>query len=191
MVSKERVMGGPSRNVLKHCRLDEKSHQLDWIIAQHNFQDTEEENVKGDHTKTFHVNWTVYSILKAVMCNTGGEGHTFTGKFESFGNTDMLKILWVYLLDGLSTSPQLTQKMQLQKNEPNLDKDLIAEAIDPGYQQLYLLFRQIFRVQDLLLSMSPNQDCPNVKVDEFLQWLCFVWKQAWNLEKNFSIDKQT
>ncbi len=96
-------------------------------------------------------NWTTYSNLKAVMYNAGEMDHIFAGNFESFENADIFKRLGVYLFNGLSPLPQLTQKMQLQKKQPTCGNDDIAEAIGLGYQQLYQSFRHFFRVQDLLL----------------------------------------
>ncbi len=36
-----------------------------------------------------------------------------------------------------------------------------------------------------------KQDCPNFKVDSFFRWLRHIWKQAWVLGKNCSVDEQT
>ncbi len=196
--SNERIRGGPNGKFLKRYGLDEKSHPMDWMNAllpmlpEHNLEDAKVANVKGDKKTKFSIsNWTIYSNLKAVMCNAGQEGHIFADKFKSFENEDIFKMLGVYLLDGLSPSPQLTKKMQPQEKEPTHGNDLIADAIGPGYQQLYQSFRYFFGVQDPLLTVPPKEDCPNVKVDEFFPWLWFIWRQAWNLGKNFSVDEQT
>jgi len=36
-----------------------------------------------------------------------------------------------------------------------------------------------------------KEKCPNVKVDELFRWCRHVWKEAWVLSKNFSVDEQT
>ncbi len=83
------------------------------MLPEHNLENEREANVKGDQETKFAIlNFTIYSNLKAVMCNAGEEGHIFAGKFEPFKNADILKMLGVHLLDGLSPSPQLTKKMQ-------------------------------------------------------------------------------
>ncbi len=118
-VSMELIRGGPNGKFLKWYMLDEKSHPMDWLnalfpmVPEHNLENAREANVKGDQETTFAMsNWTIYSNLKAVMCNAGEEGHIFAGKFEPFKNADNWKMLGVHLLDGLSPSPQLTKKMQ-------------------------------------------------------------------------------
>ncbi len=117
--SNERIRGEPSGKFLKHYGLDEKSHPMDWMNAlllmlpEHNLEDVKVANVKGNKKAKFSIsNWTIYSNLKAVMFNAGQEGHIFTDKFKSFENKDIFKMLGVYLLDGLSPSPQVTKKMQ-------------------------------------------------------------------------------
>ena len=37
----------------------------------------------------------------------------------------------------------------------------------------------------------PKEKSPNVKVDEFFRWCRHIWKEAWILTENFSIDDQT
>jgi hypothetical protein len=41
--------------------------------------------------------------------------------------------------------------------------------------------------------MTPplKTQCPNFKVNELFQWLRYIWKEAWELAKDFSIDKQS
>jgi hypothetical protein len=46
-------------------------------------------------------------------------------------------------------------------------------------------------VQDPLKATPPKEKCPNYKVDEIFRWLCHIWKEAWQLAKNLSIDEQT
>ncbi len=150
------------------------------------------ENVKGDKESKFAIsNWTIYSNLKAVMCNAGEEGHIFANKLKPFENANILKMLGVYVLDGLSPSPQLVRKMQPQSKEPTHGNDLIVKAIGPGYHKLYWSFCHFFGVQDLLLKSLPKHECPIAKLNEFFQWPHFIWKEAWDLCKSFFIDKQT
>ena len=37
----------------------------------------------------------------------------------------------------------------------------------------------------------PKKQCPNFKVDELFRWLRYIWKEAWVLGKDFSIDEQS
>ncbi len=100
-------------------------------------------------------------------------------------------MIGVYLLDGLSPSPWLIQKMQLQIKQPTHGNDFIASSIGPGYNQLYQSFHHFFACQDPLTVPQPKDKCPNFKVDEFFWWLWYVWKEAWILGQNFLVNEQT
>ncbi len=101
------------------------------------------------------------------MCNAGEEGQIFANKFKPFEKADILKMLGVYVLDGLSPSLQLVRNMQPQSKEPTHGNVLITKAMGPGYQQVYWSFRHFVGVQDLLLKSPPKHECPNTKPNEF------------------------
>ena len=42
-----------------------------------------------------------------------------------------------------------------------------------------------------MMMPPPKLQFPNYKVDEFFRWNRNIWKEAWILNKNFSIDDQT
>ncbi|MFM8621986.1 MAG: hypothetical protein ACKOB3_01190, partial [Holophagaceae bacterium] len=121
----------------------------------------------------------------------GEEGHIFAGKYCPFKKEDILTMLGVYILDGLAPSPQLVQKMQPQSKLPTHSNDRIANALGAGYQQKHRSFRHSFGVQDSLITPLLKEKCPNFKVDEFFRWLRYIWKEAWVLAENFSVDEQT
>ena len=100
-------------------------------------------------------------------------------------------MIGVYIIDGLSPTPELTQKMQPQSKERTHGNDFIAQHIGTGYQQMYRTFRHFFACQDPLTNPPPAHECPNYKVDELYWWLRYIMPQAWNLSKNFSVDEQT
>jgi hypothetical protein len=41
------------------------------------------------------------------------------------------------------------------------------------------------------MTPLPKDKCPNFKVDEFFCRRCYIWKEAWCLGKEFSVDEQT
>ncbi len=119
MPIKPRVIGGPNAPFLERYGFDGASHPMDWFAAfmplttGTNREDLGVSNVKGNKTRKFAIsNWTAYSNTEALMCNAGEPGHIFAGKFKQFKNKDILKIIIVYIIDGLAPSPQLVQKMQ-------------------------------------------------------------------------------
>jgi hypothetical protein len=194
----QRKVGGPNTVFLRRYGLDEKSHPMDWFTAfmpltpDANLDDPAIANVKGDRTTKFAIsNWTAYSNTKAMMNNAGEEGHIFAGKHRPFTNKDIVVMLGVYIIDGLAPSPQLTQKMQPQSKQPTHGNDKVASSIGTGYQQKHRSFRHFFACQDPLTTPPPKDQCPNFKVDEFFRWLRYIWKEAWILGADFSVDEQT
>ena len=193
-----RVRGGPNADLLKRYGLDETSHPMDWFSAlmpmtpAMNQEDPAVANVKGDKTTVFAVsNWTAYSNTKAIMCNAGEPGSIYAGKFKPFKNEDISAMLGVYIIDGLTPSPQLTWKMQDQERQPTHGNDRITAVIGPGWQQKHRSFRHFFATQDPMMTPPPKKQCPNFKVDELFRWLRFIWKETWVLAKEFSNDEQS
>eukprot|EP00956_Cyclotella_meneghiniana_P025071 scaffold51490_cov40-Cyclotella_meneghiniana.AAC.2 len=193
-----RVRGGPSAAFLRKHQLDEHSHPMDWFTAlmplteSTNLEDAAKANVTGDGTKKFSVaNWAAYSNLKATIVNAGEDDHIFAGKFKQFSPSDIMKMMGIMIIDGLNPSPQLTSKMKSQKDDRTHGNDFIADAVGSGYQQLYRSFRHFFACQDPLKIPPPKESCPNVKVDEFFRWMRFIFKEAWVLAQECSVDEQT
>jgi hypothetical protein len=173
---------------------------MDWFTAfmpltpNMNHEDPGVANIKSDKTTKFAIsNWTAYSNMnmKAMICNAGELGHIFAGKFKPFKNVDILQMIGVYIIDGLAPSPQLVQKMQPQEKQPTHGNDRIASVMAPGWQQKHRSFRHFFACQDPLMTPPLKTQCPNFKINELFQWLCYIWKEAWELAKDFSIDKQS
>jgi len=53
------------------------------------------------------------------------------------------------------------------------------------------MFRHFFGIQDPLTISPPRAECPNYKVNEFFNWLRYIWKHAWDLGPTVSADEQT
>jgi hypothetical protein len=126
-----------------------------------------------------------------MMAGAGQKGYVFAGKFKPFNNAEILQMLGVYIIDGLAPSHQLVQKMQPQSKQPTHGNDKIASVLGTGYQQLHRSFRHFFAIVDPMVTPPPKDKCPNFKVDELFRWLRHIWKEAWCLGKEFSIDEQT
>ena len=193
-----RVRGGANSNFLDKHGLDEHSHPMDWFNAifpmspKDNLEDPAVANVKGDKKSVFSVsNFASYTNTKAKLVNAGQSGHIFEGKWKDFEPEDIMKMMGVYIIDGLAPSPRIIQKMQPQSSQPTHGNDKVATAIGPGYYQMYRAFRAFFACQDPLLIPPKKEKCPNAKVDELFSWCRHIWKEAWELGENFSIDEQT
>ena len=104
---------------------------------------------------------------------------------------DIMQMIGLYILDRIAPSPQVEQKMQPQSKQWTHGNDFVSSSIGKGYQQKLRQFCHFFGTQDPLMTPPKKDECPNFKVDEFFWWLRFIWKQAWVLRKDFSVDEQT
>ena len=181
---------------LKKHMLDEHSHPMDWFNAlipltpSDNIEDAAAANVKGDRRTKFAMsNWAAYSNAKALLANAGEDGHIYAEKYKALTPFDINKVIGVYIIDGLSPSPQLGWKMQPQSKQPSHGCDFAATCIGSGYQQLIWSFRCFFVCQDPLVTPPSREKCPNFKVDELFRWLRFVMKEAWLLGEHVLLDE--
>jgi len=148
-------------------------------------------NVNGDKTWKFAVsNWAEYTNTKAKLSNAGKEGYIFAGVYRDFESEDIMKMMGVYMIDGLAPSPRLIHKMQPWSKQWMNGNDFIAECMGSQYKQTYYSVRHFFGCQDPFLIPPTKEKCPSVKVDEFFHWYRHVWKVAWVLGQKVSIDKQ-
>ena len=90
-------VGGPNTIFLGQYGLNKMSHPMDWFTAfmpltpDANLEDLAIANMKGDKTTKFAVsNWTAYLNTKAMLNNSGEEGHIFAGKHWLFTPTRTL-----------------------------------------------------------------------------------------------------
>ncbi len=137
-----RKLGSLSTDFLNRYELDKMPHLMNWFTAfmplmpEMKKEDPSVINVKGDHHSKFAVsNWMAYSNTKAMLCGAGEQGHIIADKHRPFTNQDIITMLGIYILDGLSLSPQLNQKMQMQSKLPTYDNDRIATTLGPGYNK--------------------------------------------------------
>jgi len=117
------IHGGPNMEFLNKHGLDEHSHPMDWFNAllpmtpNDNLEDLVKANVKCDKTWKFAVsNWAEYMNTKAKLSNAGKEGYIFAGVYRDFQPQDIMKMMGVYVIDGLAPSPRLVQKCNLSQN---------------------------------------------------------------------------
>ncbi len=148
-LGEEQVFGSPNVDFLKHCRLNQHSHPMDWvntllpITPADNLEDDWAENVKENGTAEFSIsNWTTFTSTKAMVCNETKRGSFWMKNSSHLKNSIILKMIEVYILDGLSTLLQLIQKHQPQSNEPPQNNKFIATYIGPGFHCVYCSFCQ-------------------------------------------------
>ena len=109
-----RIDRGPNIDFCRKHGLDEHSHLMDWFNAlmlltpNDNKEDPRKANVNGDRATKFSMaNWALYSNTKASLANAGEEAFIFADKCKPFTAADINKMIGVYILYGLSPSPQI------------------------------------------------------------------------------------
>ncbi len=80
---------------------------------------------------------------------------------------------------------------QVQEKLPTHGNNRIASVIGPEWQQKHRSFWHFFACQDLLITPHQRTQCPNIKINELFRWLHYIWKEAWELAKDYLIDKQS
>ena len=148
--------------------------------------------MKGyEKTKFAISNWISYTKMKASIANAGEEGQIFAVQYKTFKKNDLSQIIGVYILDDLSPSHRLIQKMQTHSKQQTHGKDFISNCFGSGYEAKYRHFRHFFDLQDPMMMPPKKLQFPKYKVDEFFRWNRHIWKEKWTLNRKFSIDEQT
>jgi hypothetical protein len=89
---------------------------LCYLPPDDNKEDLAVANIKG--IKFAISNWMAHSNTRAMLNDTGKEGHVFMSKHKQSKNQDIITMLGVYILDVFELLLQLVQKMQLQLKQP-------------------------------------------------------------------------
>ena len=94
--------------------------------------------MKGNKKSQFLVSqWSSYSNAKVSLTNTVEKGHIFEGKFKPFTPEEIMKVMGVYIIDGLPPSTRLVQKMQQQMKQCTYGNEFIDQSVGPVYQKLH------------------------------------------------------
>ena len=135
--------------------------------------------------------WTTFTNMKAGFQHAGKRGGPYKNEWTDFDPFELKKHIGVYILQGLSPSPQVNQKFRTQAQDSVNVCNFISCCLGPGAERRHKLFRRFFAVQDDSLPTPPRMENPNHKIDPFLKWIKEVSMKAWNLARNFSVDEQT
>ena len=149
--------------------------------------------MKGDgRTKLAMSNWTTYTNTKATIVNAGENGHIFAGRYVLLTSVEIWQMIGVYsIIHGVAHLPQLKLKMIPQTLNQTHDNDFIVEHVGKNVEMKQKISLHFFGCQHPLMQRKSKEECPNLKVDKFFHWLRYIWKKAWVLSKNCSMDEQT
>ena len=100
--------------------------------------------------------WTSYTNTNALMQNTGVEGEIYPD-FKPFIPEEIRKHLGVYILHGLSPTPELNMKFQSQAEDDINGNDFVKRCLGPAAVRRHKHFRRFFATQSPLIIPSPNK----------------------------------
>jgi hypothetical protein len=105
--------------------------------------------------------------------------------------TEVRNYLALYILQGLSPSPQVKQKFQTQSVDPVNGNDMVVTVFGRNADKRHKMFKAYFCIQDPRKVVPPKTSHPNFKIDPFLKWVQTVSMSSWDLGKIISCDEQT
>jgi Transposase IS4/SAP domain len=134
--------------------------------------------------------WTTYSNTKALLLNAGQPGYLYPD-WKPFTVTEIKKFIGLYILQGLSPSPQVKMKFKPQSIDAINGSDLCSSVFGENAEKRHKQFKSFFAVQNPLLPVPSKTTHPNWKVDPFLAWVQTISMEAWDVGSHLSGDEQT
>jgi len=134
--------------------------------------------------------WTSYLNTRAIISNAGNPSHIYPD-FTPFSPQEVKQFIGLYILQGLSPSPQVKQKFKPHHEDYVNGNDLCYQVFGKKGERRHKQFKTFFAIQDPLKLTPPKTTHPNWKVDPFLGWIQNVSMAAWDLGKEISADEQT
>ena len=90
--------------------------------------------------------WTTFTNLKAGFQHAGKRGGPYEGEWKDFEPFELKKYIGVYILQGLSPSPQVKQKIRTQAEDEVNGCDFINCCLGPGAERQHNIFGWFFAV---------------------------------------------
>ncbi len=150
---------------LKQNKLTKDSQPSDWINALLPLK-----KKTGDLPCTVSIDeWTSYTNLWAILMNSGSCINS--GQFKPFTPQEIRSFLALYILQGLSPSPQIKMKFVPQALDPINGSDMCFRVFGRKASKRHKEFKAFFTIQDPRKIVPPRTTHPNFKIDPFLQWI--------------------
>jgi hypothetical protein len=178
-----RKKGRPKLSFLEKNKLTIDSHPAEWFAS-----------LMPDQPRSFDPpqvacidQWVRYLNLKAALAQAGS---LIYPDFIPFKTEEFKKHIGLFILNGLSPSPQISQKLKSQKEDPVNGSDICCDSFGPNAERRHKHFRCFFAVQNPLVATPSTKTHPNHKVDPFLHWMQTVSIDAWDFGEFGSCDEQ-
>ena len=170
--------------------LDLESHPAEWFEA---FLPIKNGRRGGGAALPFSIesclSWT---NTKARMQNAGLGGKY--ADFQDFTLDELMQHTSLYLLQGLSPSPQIDMKFKSQLEDPVNGNDLVHRVFggrSAKSVRRHKHFKCFFACVNPLIEIPSRETHPNWKIHPLLKHMNEVSKKAVHLGQNLSCDEQT
>ena len=161
-----REQGWANLNWLNEHKLTNQSSPSDWFSAL-----LPDKHRPTDPRSTVTIaDWTTYTNTRALLSNAGQQGHLYP-EFQPFSPADIKQFVTLYILQGLSPSPQIKMKFQPQHEDPVNGNDMCHKIFGKNAEKKHKHFKTFFTIQDPLKPIPPKLTHPNFRVDSFLAWI--------------------
>ena len=119
---------------------------------------------------------------KAMLANAGAGGVCYPD-FVPFNVDETRCHVRIYVLQGLSPSPQVSYKFHRQCDDPVNGNDYVFQSTDQkvNRERRHKHFKAFFSCQDPCRPSYDRDSFLNWKVRPLLQWINFVGPIAWSL----------
>ena len=174
--TRPRINGQPNPKWMLKNKLTISSHPSKWFEAFVPTQLTDK--------------WTSYTNTKALQNNAGQKGKAYSD-YTPFECDELKRFLGLYMLQGITPSPQIKMKFKDQSEDPVNGNDFVKRHFGPNSDRRHKHFKAFFGVQDPLKVVPPRKEKPMWKIEEFLAHTNRISRSAWLLGKKLSVDEQT
>ena len=134
--------------------------------------------------------WTMLTNKKAMLANAGVPGGVYHD-WKPFSPVEVRQFIALYILQGLSPSPQIKMKFQPHNEDPINGSNMCFKVFGRVGDRRHKMFKAFFTCQDPVKPIPTKKTHPNFKVDPFLAHIQSVSMEAWDMGRNISCDEQT
>ena len=117
MEERVNIKGGPEADFLLEKGLNESSKPQDWFNAFLPIFGRKGKNPQNVNTQFWMHKWAFWTNQKAISCSAGVPGGVYPS-FTTFSYLEIEHFLGLYILQGLTPSPQIEMKFYSQQMDP-------------------------------------------------------------------------
>ena len=168
----------PNIDFIKKHKLGFDSHPADWLDAF----------FPREKTNNCHIsihNLTSWTNMKAWL--------TKGSQIKNFEINEVMAHLGLYILNGIAPSPQVEMKFESQRENPANGNDLCHNVFGGKSKgnARHREFKTYFACVDPRKPTPAPKDAPNWKIEPLIRQIIAIGKEAMNIGKWISVDKQT